>query len=93
MRFTELLRGTVLLLAGSATMLGAVTVIAAQEVPRRRHADPKRRLGGHRFAIGGAADAVGSKERSGHDLPLGVQPVPGSLLGWLIPKPVCHGQG
>jgi hypothetical protein len=29
MRFTELLRGTVLLLAGSATMLGAVTVIAA----------------------------------------------------------------
>ncbi len=75
---------------------GAVTVIAAQKMARRGHAYPERRLGGHGFHVGGAADAVGSEQLSGHDIPLGVpraQPGPGPSPDRLIPKPVCRRNG
>ena len=56
--------------AGQARVLAdhrQMPVVAAMELDRRGHGDPQGGFGGHRLDIGGAADAVGTKQFSRHD--------------------------
>ncbi len=63
-----------------------VAVTAAGELRARRQAQLQRGLGGHGRLIGGAADAIGAKELSGHG-----RPRAGAVLGWGGLGPPAHG--
>ena len=58
----------------------AMAVLATDEVVSRRHADPKRGLGGHRFGVRGAANAVGTKILACH--------VPSRRCGWISERSI-----